>query len=437
MVQPFVIKMHQTDMKPQKSNTMKGQFKSIAVVFATLFSLSLIAQDSGFIYGKVITEDGDVYEGPLRWGKEEVYWTDMFNASKDENRNLDYLSDRELESLEDRYYSSRYGNGVFRLMNVSWDFDDDNDNDFVHEFSCEFGNLKSIRMRSRSRVYAELRNGKEIELDGSGYNDIGAKIRVMDKDLGLVALSWSRIDEVQFMDTPNQLEERFGMPLYGTVESDLGTFTGFVQWDHDERVGTDVLDGDTRDGDVSIPFRKIESIERDGYSSSIVKLKSGRELDLRGSNDVNDDNKGIIVTVEGLGRVDLEWEDFDKVTFTDPPNSGPAFSTFRNPEKIMGQVEVDNGDIHRGEIIYDLDEEYTFEVLNGEDNDTKYIIPFRNIKSIEPRSSDRARVVFKNGETIEMEDSQDVSERNQGVLVKTSNDRVYIPWDRIRKVSIQ
>jgi len=438
LLQPFVFKMHQTPCKTENSKTMKGLFKSIAIIFCTVASFSLVAQDSGFIYGKVTTEDGDVYEGPLRWGKEEVYWTDMLNASKDENRNLDYLSNRERESLEDRYYSTRYGNGVMRLMNVSWDFNDnDRDNDFVHEFSCEFGNIKSLNIRSRSRVDVELRDGTEIEIDGDGYNDIGAKIRVLDRDLGLVSLSWSRIEEIEFMETPNRLEERFGEPLYGTVESDLGRFTGFVQWDHDERVGTDVLDGDTRDGDVSIPFSKIESIERDGYSSSIVKLKSGRELDLRGSNDVNDDNKGIIVTVAGLGRVDLEWEDFDKVTFEKAPNSGLDYASFSSTEKIKGRVEVDNGDVHQGEIVYDLDEEYTFEVLNGADNDSKYIIPFRYVKSIEPRSSDRASVVLKNGDTIGLEDAQDVSERNQGVLVKTSSDRVYIPWDRVRKVTLQ
>lgn len=417
---------------------MKGLLRSVVVIFATTLSLSLIAQDSGFIYGKVITDDGDVYEGPLRWGKEEVYWTDMFNASKDENRNLDYLSNRELESLEDRYYNTRNGNSVMRLMNVSWDFNDNGrDSDFVHEFSCEFGNIKSLDIRSRSRVDVELRDGTKIEIDGDGYNDLGAKIRVLDRDLGLVSLSWSRIEEIQFMDSPDRLEDKFGEPLYGTVESDLGRFTGYVQWDHDERVDTDVLDGDTRDGDVSIPFGKIESIERDGYSSSIVKLKSGRELDLRGSNDVNDDNKGIIVTVAGLGRVDLEWEDFDKVTFKDAPNSGMDFDSFSSPKKLTGLVEVDNGDKHQGEIIYDLDEEYSFEVLNGQDNDTKYIIPFRNVKSIEPKSADRASVVLKNGDTITMEDAQDVSERNQGILVKTNNDRVYVPWDRVRKVTFQ
>lgn len=401
-------------------------------------SISLIAQDSGFIYGKITTEDGDVYEGPLRWGKEEVYWTDMFNASKEENRNLDYLSRRELESLEDRQRSrnGNYNNGVIKIMNVAWSIGDD-DYDFVHEFSCEFGNIKSLRMSGRSGAELELRNGKYIELKGSGYNDMGAKIRVLDGDLGLVAISWDRIDEVEFLPTPSNLEEKFGEPLYGTVESDLGTFTGYIQWDHDERVDTDVLDGDTRDGDISIAFRKIAAIEREGYSRSIVTLKSGRELELRGSNDVNEDNKGIIITVAGFGRVDMEWEDFDKVTFTDPPGSGPSFKSFASPKKIMGSVQVDNGDVHQGEIVYDLDEEYTFEVLNGEDDETKFVIPFRNIKSIQPRSSDRATITMADGNTIVLEDAQDVSDRNQGVLIKTNSDRIYIPWDRIEQINLK
>lgn len=417
---------------------MKGQFKSFLLVLTTLLSVSLIAQDSGFIYGKITTEDGDVYEGPLRWGKEEVYWTDMFNASKEENKNLDYLSRRELESLEDRQrdHNGNYSNGVIKIMNVAWSIGGD-DYDFVHEFSCEFGNIKSLRMSGRSGADLELQNGDFIELKGSGYNDMGAKIRVLDRDLGLVAVSWDRIDKVEFLSTPSNLEEKFGEPLYGTVESDLGTFTGYIQWDHDERVDTDVLDGDTRDGDVSIAFRKIASIEREGFSRSIVELKSGRELELRGSNDVNDSNKGIIVTVEGFGRVDMDWEDFDRVTFTDPPGSGPSFNSFANPKKLMGTVQVDNGDVHQGEIVYDLDEEYTFEVLNGEDDDAKFIIPFRNIESIEPRSSDRATITLTNGNNVVLEDAQDVSERNQGVLIKTSSDRIYIPWDRIEKINLK
>lgn len=413
------------------TNYLKA-LKPFLATIALFLTFIITAQDSGFIYGKVTTEDGDTYEGPIRWGKEEVYWTDMFNVSKRENKNLDYLTDRELEDLEDRQdgWSS---NGKIKLFNVSWDFDD---YEFVHEFSCEFGNISSINVQSSSRIELKLRNGDYLDLKGDGYNDVGARLRVNDEELGTVQISWSDIDKIEFMPTPNRLNNKFGTPLYGKVESDLGTFTGFVQWDHDERVGTDILDGEDGDNDYEIEFEKIVSIERDGYSSSIVKLKSGRTLDLRGTNDVDDDNKGIIVTIPGFGRVDLEWEDFDKVTFMDAPNSGPDYDSFSKVEKIKGTVTVDNGDNHTGEIIFDLDEEYTFEVLNGEDDDTKYIVPFKNISSITPRGSYRSSVTLKNGKTVVFEESQDVSEDNQGILIKTNSGRIYVPWDRVEKIDL-
>ncbi len=77
-------------------------------------------------------------------------------------------------------------------------------------------------------------------------------------------------------------------------------------------------------------------------------------------------------------------------------------------------------------------------MLNGEDDDAKFIIPFRNIASIAPRSSDRATVTLTSGDNVVLEDAQDVSERNQGVVVKTGgSDRVYIPWDRIEKIDLK
>ena len=408
------------------------KIKSLVFILLCVFVIQVSAQDEGFIYGRVTTEDGDVYEGPIRWGKEEVYWTDMFNASKKENKNLDYLSNRELDDLEDRYYD-RNNNLVSRFINIEWN---DNDNRFVHEFSTEFGNIKALRIRSNSRVEVTLKNGDEIDVDGSGYNDIGAKLRVIDKELGTIRISWSNLEKVEFLPTPSRLDENFGAPLYGTVICDLGEFTGYVQWDHDERVGTDVLDGEEDGDDYEIAFSKIASIEKDGFSSSIVTLKSGRELDLRGTNDVDDDNKGIIVTVKGLGRVDIDWDEFEKVNFQEAPGSGPSYSDFSSPKKITGTVEVDNGDMHRGEIIFDLDEEYTFELLNGENDDVKFIIPFRNISEITPRGSYSAHVMIKGGDKLKLEDGQDVSDKNLGVLIKTNGDRIYVPWDRIETISL-
>ena len=194
------------------------------------------------------------------------------------------------------------------------------------------------------------------------------------------------------------------------------------------RVTTD--DGD----DYEIAFDKIESIEKDGHNSSLVTLKSGRILNLRDTNDVNHNNKGVIVTVRGMGRVDIDWDEFDKVTFKSAPSSGSSYSSFSSPEKITGTVELDNGDKHTGEIIFDLDEEYTFELLNGENDDVKFIIPFSNIKEITPRGSSASIVILKDDSKLTLEDGKDVTDKNHGILIKTSPDRMYVPWDRVDKI---
>lgn len=412
---------------------MKGpnnKFLMLIILFLALSSFAANAQDDGFIYGKVTTIDDNVYEGALRWGKEECYWTDMFNASKDENENIDYLSSDELEYLEDQK-QGRWSDNSW--INVAWD-DWDWDDDYLHQFSVQFGELKSLRPFSRSRVDVELQSGRVVEVDGDGYNDIGSDIKVIDPELGEIDLNWGRIDMIEFLPTPKKLDDKFGEPLYGTVETDFGKFTGFIQWDHDERVSTDKLDGDTYDGDVSIEFGKIGSIERYGRSRSIVTLKSGRELELSGSNDVNDENRGIIVSIEGLGRVDIDWDDFDKVTFTDAPNSGKSYKEFGSQNKLKGTVTTTEGTSHSGDIVFDLDETYDFEVLHGKDDDSEFIIPFRYIKQVKPRNYEYSYVVLKNGEEYTLGDSQDVSDRNEGVLVFEGREHVYIPWNKVEVI---
>lgn len=414
---------------------MNGQLKFyqiLAIVFV-MSATTLSAQDDGFIYGRVTTIDDNVYTGALRWGKEEIYWTDMFNATKGENENLDLLSREELEYMERRgqEWASRYGNVVKR--NWDWEWDDDH----IHQFVCQFGEIKAMRPQSRDWVELELQGGQIFEVDGSGTNDVGNKVKVYDPELGIIELSWGRIDLIEFMEAPRNMQEKFGEPLYGTVETDLGSFTGFVQWDHDERVSTDKLDGDTYDGDVSIDFGKIRTIERNGYSMSNVTLKSGRELELRGSNDVNEDNDGIIVTIAGMGRVDIPWKDFRSVTFADAPNSGPDYGSFSSQDLLQGTVRVENGDMHEGQLIFDIDESYEYEILDGKDDDAEFLIPFSNVQSIVPRNYSYSNVVLKNGDKFLLGDTQDVSDENDGILVLNSGGQVYIPWEKIEEVNFK
>ena len=197
---------------------MKGQLKvyQMLAVILVLPLTQVSAQDDGFIYGRITTIDEDVYEGAIRWGKEEAYWTDMFNAQKEENTNLDYLSREEFEYLVDQKRQGYRGNSDswIHWTKSSWwdDWEWDNDR-FIHQFSCQFGEIKTIRIRSRDRAELTLQNGDKVMVDGEGYNDIGSKIKIQDKELGTIDISWSRLDKIEFLPPPRNLEEKFGEPL--------------------------------------------------------------------------------------------------------------------------------------------------------------------------------------------------------------------------------
>lgn len=411
---------------------------SILGLFMLCATLSTTAQDEGFIYGKVYMHDDRVYEGPIRWGKEEVYWIDIFNAGKEKNPNLKYLSSRERDELERRQNDWGYWSGSFWTKWVGADWSNGN-GDFTHQFSCQFGELKSIEPAGRKYVDVELQNGAKFALLGEGYNDVGLEIRIMDAEMGQVEVEWNRIRKIEFIKTPKRIENKFGNPLYGTVEAYGKKFTGYIQWDHDERISTDRLDGDSEDGDLSIEMGKIKSIERIG-NRSLVVLKSGRELRMDGSNDVSSGHRGVIIMIKDFAAIDIPWNEFDKVTFNEFIGSPDvAYSDFNKQKSLTGTVTTQEGKTLSGKIVYDLDEEFEFELLQGKNNDFEYTIPFHKVKRIELTSSYRCMVELKTGEKISLEDAQDVNEKNQGLLVFTSanSDPEYIRWEDVKSIDLK
>lgn len=404
---------------------MKIKTFTISLFFLVIVSFTFAQNDDIFMYGKVTTIDNETYNGALRWGKEEIYWTDFFNATKTRNKNLEYLEDTDEADLV-----------AGKSWTIKWMNWDKNHYSTIHQWICQFGDLSSIEILGRSKIKIELKDGSNLEL-GDGSNDIGATIKVNDADLGIVELNWNRLEKIEFLKTPKNLENKFGDPLYGTVITRGESFTGIVQWDHDERISTDELDGETEDGDFSIKFGKIASIRNEGHKS-LVKLSSGRELLLGGTNDVDNGNRGIIVTVEGLGRVDIPWDEFVEVKFDHNKKiTGAGYNDFKSPTPLSGTVQSKDGQIATGKIIYDLDEALDIEIIQGYDDEIEYLIPLRNIQSIAPKNFDFATVTLRNGKSVLIGEGQDVSDRNDGVLVftKNSDDPKYISWDDLKKIT--
>lgn len=424
---------------PLKYNAMKkiGLALTVVLIFGAASFVS--AQDEGFIYGKIYTYQGHVYEGPIRWGDEEVYWTDLFNASKDKNTNLNYLSRKEKDELDESLArSQRDMLGPFAFLqrfNIGRAFDDE----YVHQFTCQFGDIKSLRPSSSGKkVDVEVRSGAVFSIDGSGYNDIGGEINIIDQKIGTLTIDWHDIEKIEFENTPAKLSKKFGNALYGSVATyHHGIYTGYIAWDNDERISSDKLDGYSDSKKVAVPFGAISSIENQ-TSSSMVVLKSGKEIEMRGSNDVNSENRGIIVYTEDGLMVEVPWSEFKKLTLNDTPFPMKKYESFQSQKEINSTIITSDGKSVAGNTIIDLDEQYDFELYQGKCERMEFTMPMRMLKKIAVKGRNSVEVQLKNGKKLLLESSQDTGENNQGVLVFTSaRNPVYIPWERVNEIVIR
>lgn len=365
-----------------------------------------------YLYGNITTIDGDVYSGAIRWGNEEVFLTDLFNAEKEENPYLKYLPESKETTGEKKAIKTK------NRSRFEFSLREDRENEskrYARKFQCRFGDIKSISVTGRESVSLELKSGKYINLKG-GSNDVGTKVWIIDRELGLLKIDWERIEVLRFEKAPENTEN-FGVPIYGKLTTTKGEFTGFIQWDHDERLLSDKLDGRGRDGELSILFSRIKRIEKT-ENGSRIHLLSNRDFELTGENDVNKYNRGIIVSIPKVGRIDFPWSHFLSLEiYPCPSNQDKCFSEFGESERLEGILHTKTGESFRGIIVYDLDEAMDSEILNGLNDELEFYLPFRNIRSIKPMAYNYCLVELKNGLDLYLGDQSDVSDKNAGIIV--------------------
>jgi hypothetical protein len=380
----------------------------------------------GFLYGRVVTRSGNTYTGLLRWGTQELFWDDLFNSTKQE---LPY--DRYAPG-DRRREAPRIGllERIVRLI-----FDDDFETS--RQFWVRFGDIDRIHVGGRRETEVVMKGGARFQVSGGG-NDVGDEIRVRDAALGEVELEWDGIETIQFLPTPAGLELP-GRRLYGRVETRAGTFQGFIQWDAEECISVDKLDGESVDGDLSIEMGNLRSIARNSRHSSRVVLADGRTLDLDGTNDVDSSIRGIYVEDPRYGRVEIPWDLFERLDFQPAPGSGSAYDSFQPGEPLAGTVTARGGERHQGRIVFDLDEAHGFEILQGELDGVELYVPFRRIASISPQGRRGSDVRLRNGEELYLEEVQDVSADNAGVLIFTREgaEPTYLAWDEVERIDFR
>lgn len=440
---------------------MTTKFSWRIVGFCGLLLLALIllqialaeaapARNDGFLYGKVTTSAGKAYTGFLRWGEEEAFWDDLFHSAK---RDLEYFEEAERadqagggkDADEDAGGDRRARRDYERERRSKRSFDIFGKHIVVEGFEngagsrifiARFGDIARIRPRAGDRAEVEMKSGLKVRVEGYA-NDVGGIVTVHDEQLGEKNLSWERIEEIEFLPVPAGSDPGVTR-LHGVVETDAGQFTGFIQWDKEECLSTDKLDAEDDEGKVSIPLGRVRAIERRGFSGSLVTLKDGESLRLRGTNDVDEDNRGVMVEDPRYGRVTIPWKEFDKVTFSDPAGSGPGYRDYPAGRQLSGTVRDAKGREHRGRIVFDLDESEDWEMLNGTYEGVECDIPFGMVRALEPQRADRTLATLRNGTELLLEDSQDVTASNDGVLIYTGGKKpVYVAWEDVEEIRFE
>ena len=280
----------------------------ISAVTVTAMCGVVLADSSGRIYGKLTTVDGDVYEGLIRWDKNEASWVDILNGNKELPRSSRSGSRKHHDREK---YIKILGITISRTRTYRYEHGS------AQSGMC-FGHIESMEITGDDAVRLTLKSGDMVELEG-GSTDIGESIReivVEDIDEGEIEFEWEDIERIDFMQGNGDLASNFGERLYGTLTSRRGDeFTGWVCWDVDELFTSDILDGKRNHRKSKIEFGDIDMIERHSSKAAKVFMKNGDEFVLRGTNDVDDSNRGISVYVEGLGQIKMHWDEFGHIEF--------------------------------------------------------------------------------------------------------------------------
>ena len=283
---------------------------------------------------------------------------------------------------------------------------------------ARFGDITHIEAHIGS-VHVTLKSGTMFKLTRFDSGDIDDSLRVWDANRGTVDIDARRIRTIELLPTPPlaAAPDR----LHGTVRTRLGEFTGFVQWDRLDCLSDDELVGRNNEGELTFRYDTIRSIARQSRSSALVTLLDGRELVLSDTRDVSDRNRGIYVDDDRYGGVLIGWDAFDRVDFS-AVGSGPAYRDFPPGQPLTGTVITRDGRRVAGRLVYDFDESETTDTLDAEFQGVSYNIPFDLIASIvlperEEGGAQRARVLLRGGEEVQLEPTGDLRAANAGLLI--------------------
>ena len=390
--------------------------RAIAVV-GLLSILGAPALPAG-IYGTIQTTDGREVTGTIRWDRNEVFWDDVLDAQK--TAVADLPAEPEPEGL--------------RLNVLGWKLDLGDRRGRAWGLTVPFGNIRSIE-REGDGARIELQGGGTIEAVGHGSTDLGPSLRsvvVRAPDGAETELAWPEIARVWLREGPDE-SRRDGERLYGTLRlRDGSSLTGFVSLDKNLALTTDSVRGGGRVDAGEVGLGDVRSlVRRVGGRAAVVP----RAADAADPTATEVEISNVDLAVPGVGHAGIDWDDCERLDFAPAPAS-PRYDSFGG-RRIRGTVETVDGAAHAGKIVWDMDEAWTFEAVDGRAGEVYWSVPFDSIDSIEPRGRDAAKLVLRGGSELVLSGTHDVNQDNRGILVIEDGGLTHeIEWGDLRKVTV-
>lgn len=385
------------------------------------------AMHPGQLYGRVTPVDGDLFEGALRFGgDEEALWSNHFNGVRRSNPWLDYLPPES---------GARPRRGWdFLGMEISVA----RRPQYKRPFLARFGDITRIDARGRD-LRVTLKSGTVARLDRYAADDFADGVRVWDRSGRVIDLGERRIRTIEFFAPPAM--GAGPQPLFGTVRTKQGVFTGLIQWDREAALLQDRLQGRSVEGDpVDLRFDAVRSIVRHGGEGATVALQGGGEVVLSRARSGGQPHRGLYVDDARYGRVLVSWDAFERLDLH--PGTAPGYDRFDPGHALAGTVTTRSGRSLHGRIVYDLDEQESTETLDAPAGGVDYMIPFELIAAVEPlgpAAREGARVQLRSGEELRVQQGGDVGAANAGILVFAPGAATpeYVPWVEVERVELE
>lgn len=405
-----------------------------ALLTALLTAQTVPLDPADRLYGRVTTTEGVSHEGFLRWDRNEASPLDFLDGRKVVP--IEYL--QEAASLDPEVAARQQAERTIVAfgMRITWDEDDESD-PFATVSAVRMGRIRTLERLDRRTVGLTLRDGSRVDLM-AGSTDLGPSMRGLEVERGgaRITLDWDEVERVDLFDAPPPGAHPEASRLYGTLTTwNDAEYTGVVTWDLDESVTTDVLDGRSGSDDHEIPFAEIREIAWESDRSAMVTLVTGERIELRGTNDVNRQNRGV--EVAGVfGRATVGWGDFQRVRFVDVAEG--SLSDFEPGAALYGTVYALDGRVIEGEVRWDNDEEFGWELLDGWRGDADVDIEFGSIASIERLDDEGVVVTTRDGAQWTLEGQGDVGSENNGIFVRPEGRaRRLVRWADLQRVEFR